>query len=65
MTSASFIITNLKEAVTLEPLARENRFTKISNKDLGRQANAWIAVTGQKIVGVGSGEVDSNFKKFP
>jgi imidazolonepropionase len=64
MTSESFIIVNLIEAVTLEPLATENRFTNISNADLGRKKNAWIAVERQKIVGIGSGKVDLKFKNF-
>jgi imidazolonepropionase len=64
MTSRSFIITNLVEAVTLEPLAKENRFTNIVDRDLGRVANAWIAVDGGKIVGLGSGAIGSKFKDF-
>ena len=64
MTKHSFIITNLVEAVTLEPLAKENRFTNIVDRDLGRVANAWIAVDGGAIVGLGSGAIGPQFKSF-
>jgi imidazolonepropionase len=65
MRATPFIITNLIEAVTLEPLAAENRFVRVSNQDLGRKTNAWIAVEAGKIVGLGTDDVDPKFINFP
>jgi len=62
MSSNSFIITNLIEAVTLKPLADSNRFTNISSADLGRVKQAWIAIESGKISGIGSGSPDQEFK---
>ena len=62
MSSNSFIITNLVEAVTLKPLADSHRFTNISSADLGRVKQAWIAIENGKISGVGSGSPDQKFK---
>jgi imidazolonepropionase len=58
----SFIIKNLTEAVTLEPLARAGRFINISADDLGRIKNAWIAVENGKISAIGSNEIPENYK---
>ncbi len=63
MQSSSFIITNLCEAITLAPLAKDSRYTKISPADLGRIKNAWIAVDHGRITDVGSGEPPEVFSK--
>ncbi|NBQ54364.1 MAG: hypothetical protein EBU49_12415 [Proteobacteria bacterium] len=60
----SFIIKNLTEAVTLEPLARAGRFINISADDLGRIKNAWIAVENGKISAIGSNEIPENYKSW-
>ena len=62
--SKIFVITGLTEAITLEPLATSKKFTGITTSDLGRVANAWIAVENGKIAGVGSGTPSSKFKMF-
>lgn len=64
MPESSFLIHSLIEAVTLEPLAKENRFINISNDDLGRKQNAWIAVENGKIAATGSGNAPSKFKEL-
>ena len=62
MSSNSFIITNLVEAVTLRPLADSSRFINISGADLGRVKHAWIAIENGKISGIGAGQPDQKFK---
>lgn len=64
MNTKSFVITNLKEAITLKPLAEASRFTSINNTDLGRLKDAWIAVEAEEIVGIGQGRVDERFARF-
>lgn len=61
MIPKNFVITNLNEAITLEPLAREQRFNFIEDKHLGRIQNAWIAVVDGKIAAVGKDQLDSKF----
>lgn len=62
MIQSSFIIKNLIEAVTLEPLATAGRFTNISPSDLGRVKDAWIAVQNGIIAAVGTGEIPAPYR---
>lgn len=64
MQSTPFIIRNLSEAITLAPLAKDNRFTNIKPSDLGRLSHAWIAIENGKISDLGSGEPPAKFSRW-
>ncbi len=64
MQSRQVLIKNLKQAVTLKPLADANKFTSITPSDLGLVNDAWIALDDATIVGIGQGAVDPLYSKF-
>lgn len=63
--SSSFVIDNLKEAVTLSPLVRERRFANIGEADLGRVKNAYIVIESGLIKELGSGPVPLHYRHLP
>jgi imidazolonepropionase len=60
-----FVLTNLRETITMAPLAEAGRFTRVTSQDLGRVADSWIAVSGDKIAAVGTGAIDPKFQSYP
>ena len=64
MQSKQIIIKNLKQAVTLKPLADAGNFNSIKPSDLGLIENAWMAFDGETIVDIGQGAVDQKYSKF-
>lgn len=64
MQSKQVLIKNLKQAVTLKPLADAKKFTSITTSDLGLVNDAWIALDDATIVGIGQGTVDPLYSKF-
>ena len=60
--TTKYIIANLSEVVTLEPLVKAQRFTQIAMPDLGRIKSPWIAVADGKIAAVGSGSIPVDFQ---
>lgn len=56
------VIENIKELITLEPLARAGRCTRLQASDLGRQGpGAWLATDQGKILGSGTGPLPPAF----
>jgi imidazolonepropionase len=64
MQSKQILIKNLKQVVTLKPLADAGTFTSIKPSDLGLIENAWMAFDGETIVDIGQGAVDPKYSKF-
>lgn len=64
MPAKQVLIKNLKQAVTLKPLADAGKFTSIESNDLGIIDNAWIALDNETIVGIGQGTADSKYSNF-
>lgn len=62
--SPAFVIENLREAITLAPLVRDRRFTRIQDSDLGRIANAHIVVEAGKIKHIGTGDLPQEYRKW-
>jgi imidazolonepropionase len=48
------VIKNISELVTLDPLAQEKRGCRVTEKDLGIIADAWLAIERGKIAGFGA-----------
>ena len=51
----SVVIKNIGDLVTMEPLVLDNRFTNISETDLGRISDAWIHLESGSIKAYGCG----------
>jgi imidazolonepropionase len=60
----SFLLTDISELYTLAPLAKEERLTNIQMTDLGKETNAYLAVTDGKIVGYGRGELPKVYEPW-
>ncbi len=60
-----FLIYNLSEAITLQPLVREKRFHSIQDQDLGRISQAHIVIANGRIKHVGTGVIAEEFRKLP
>lgn len=58
-------ITNIGELITLAPLAKAEKLSRIEDKDLGRVANAWLAVENGKIVASGNGVLPASYNDWP
>lgn len=60
-----FLIYNLREAITLAPLAKQKRFHNIAESDLGRVSDAHIVVVAGRIQQVGSGPIAAEHRRLP
>lgn len=49
------VVENINELITLAPLAREYRTTRIKDADLGRVKNAWMSIEKGSIKEIGAG----------
>jgi imidazolonepropionase len=58
------LIYNISDLVTLGPLVREDRFTRIEEKDLGRIKQAWLALGDGKILDYGTQEPPNKYAAF-
>ncbi len=58
------VLTNINQLITLSPLAKEKRWTKIQESDLGIYENAWLAWENGKILEYGTGDVPKKFSSF-
>lgn len=58
------VITNIGSLVTLAPLAKAARTTRIRPEDLGILKGAWLAVKDGKIEASGQGPVDKSFDGY-
>jgi imidazolonepropionase len=54
--SHSFIIDNISELITMAPLQKEQRFTRIVADDLGIIKDAWLEIADGKVAACGSGQ---------
>lgn len=59
------VIENLSEAITLAPLVKDQRFTKIQSDDLGRVSKAYIVLESGKIKHVGTGSIAKEYRTYP
>lgn len=58
------IIENIKELITLAPLVRHHKFTGITQKDLGRLKQAWLAIENGQVVDYGQGVTPSLYQSY-
>lgn len=58
------LIHNIGELITLAPLAKSRRLTKVSLNDLGRLKNAWLAMENGKVLATGEGPVPHSYQQF-
>ncbi len=62
--SKNQVIYNISDLITLAPLAAEKRGTSITEADLGRTTNGWVAMSGGKVVAVGKGDIPRAYQSF-
>lgn len=59
-----YLIRNISQMVTLAPLASEKRVTKVSESDLGRVTDAWLAIESGKIKDFGQHKIPSDYETW-
>jgi imidazolonepropionase len=59
------LITDIGELITLAPLAKARRTTRVRDDDLGRERGAWLAINNGQVAAHGTGNVPSAFASWP
>ncbi len=55
------VLENIGELITLAPCVANKKFVRITDADLGKLNNAWLAVRDGKVAGFGNGHPDKAF----
>ena len=59
---SNLLLKNISELVTMSPLVQRGDFNSITDKDLGRISNAWLALSNGRVEDYGTGEIPSFLK---
>ncbi|MCX6129596.1 MAG: imidazolonepropionase, partial [Proteobacteria bacterium] len=62
---AGLLIVNCAQLITMQPLAKDRRFTHIKDADLGRINNAWLAVEAGKVLDFGENPIPEKYHTWP
>ena len=54
---SNLLLKNISELVTMIPLVQRGDFNSITDKDLGRISNAWLALSNGRVEDYGTGEI--------
>ena len=60
-----YLIYNISQLITFEPLVREKRFNTIKYSDLGIVDNSWLLIENDKFISLGTMPPPENFFKAP
>ena len=52
---SNLLLKNISELVTMSPLVQRGDFNSITDKDLGRISNAWLALSNGRVEDYGTG----------